>query len=168
MRSRTLAYTAVGYSEAGAAASASRLLSDTNVSARIEELKTSIAEGVVEVDIRQRPARVQVLENNLNCMLGLIEARGVEHADYPGGATGMLVKDYRGKNAEQEIWKLDAAPVTQINATLKQAAIEEGQWSEKREVTNAGLAESKARITRGRDRLAAEKKAAEARGEVWR
>jgi hypothetical protein len=101
--SATGAYTSVGYSEVGAAASASRLLSDPDVSARVEELKTSIAEGVVEVDIRQRPARVQILEDNLNCMLGLIEARGVEHADYPGGATGMLVKDYRGKNAEQEI-----------------------------------------------------------------
>jgi hypothetical protein len=40
-----------------------------NVSARVEELKTSIAEGVVEVDIRKRSARIQVLENNLNCML---------------------------------------------------------------------------------------------------
>jgi hypothetical protein len=41
----------------------------------------------------------------------------------------MMVKDYRGKNAEQEMWKLDATQVRQINATLKQAAIEEGQWS---------------------------------------
>jgi len=51
---------------------------------------------------------------------------------------------------------------------LKQAAIEEGQWSEKREVQAAGAAERKARINRGRDRLAAEKKAALARGEVRR
>ena len=49
---------------------------------------------------------------------------------------------------------------------LKQAAIEEG--SEKREVQAVGAAEWKARISRGRDRLAAEKKAALARGEVWR
>ena len=47
----------------------------------------------------------------------------------------MLVKDYLGKNAEQEIWKLDEALVSQINATMKQAAIEEGQWSEKREMS---------------------------------
>src|ERR1039457_71476 len=168
MRSRTLAYTAVGYSEAGAAASASRLLSDTNVSARIEELKTSIAEGVVEVDIRQRPARVQVLENNLNCMLGLIEARGVEHADYPGGDTGMLVKDYRGKNAEQEIWKLDATLVSQINATMKQAAIEEGQWSEKREMSG-GVDIELARVELRREarRIADAKKAALAAGQPW-
>ena len=85
-----------------------------------------------------------------------------------GGATGMLVKDYRGKNAEQEIWKFDGALEAKIFEALKQAAIEEGQWTEKRDV-NATLAmdEIKARINRGRDRLAAEKKAALARGEKW-
>ena len=32
----------------------------------------------------------------------------MHHPGYPnGGATGLLVKDYRGKNAEQEIWKFD-------------------------------------------------------------
>ena len=47
------------------------------------------------------------------------------HSDYPGGgATGTLVKDYRGKNAEKEVWKFDAALVAQIKDTLKQAAIE--------------------------------------------
>jgi hypothetical protein len=56
------------------------------------------------------------------------------YADYPGsGATGMLVKDYRGKNAGQEIWKFDAGLEAQIKDTLKQAAIEEGQWTEKRD-----------------------------------
>ncbi len=33
----------------------------------------------------------------------------------------MLVKDYRGKNAEQEIWKFDGALVSQIKDTSKQA-----------------------------------------------
>jgi hypothetical protein len=31
----------------------------------------------------------------------------------------MLVKDYRGKNAEQEIWTFDAVLVAQINDVLK-------------------------------------------------
>jgi len=64
-------------------------------------------------------------------MRALIEARATEYADNPVGATGMLVKDYRGKNAEQMIWKFDGALVAQINDTLKQAAIEEGQWTGK-------------------------------------
>jgi len=164
----TGAYTSVGYSEAGAASSASRLLTDPNVSARIEELKTSIVEGVVEVDIRKRSARVQVLENNLNCMLGLIEARALEYSDDPGGATGMLVKDYGGKNAEQEIWKLDEALVSQINATLKQAAIEEGQWNAKRKIAGGvDIEVARVELRREARRISDAKKAALAKGEPW-
>ena len=166
--SATEAYSSVGYSEAGAAASASRLLANASVSARIEELKTSIAEGVVAVEIRKRSSRVEVLQDNLNRMCGLIEARALEYSDDPGGATGLLAKDYRGKNAEQEIWKLDTALVTQINATMKQAAIEEGQWSEKREMSGRlPLSEVVARLNITRDRNAAEKKAALAKDEPW-
>jgi hypothetical protein len=41
----------------------------------------------------------------------------------------MLVRAYLRKNAEQEIWKFDAAMQVQINDTPKQAAME-GQWNE--------------------------------------
>jgi hypothetical protein len=80
----------------------------------------------------------------------------------------MLVKDYRGKNAEQEIWRFDAALVTQINATLKQAAIEEGQWNEKREISgeeNAVIIRDNLR--KGMMLVADEKTAAMARDEIW-
>ena len=98
----------------------------------------------------------------------MIEALALEYSDHPGGDTGMLVKDYRGKNAEQETWKFDAALEAQINATMKQAAIEEGQWSEKREMSGSvPLEVAKAILNSGRDRLAAEKKAALAKGEPW-
>jgi hypothetical protein len=55
--------------------------------------------------------------------------------------------------------------IARIADDLKQAGIEEGQWSEKREVQAPGATERKARINRGRDRVAAEKAAAVARGE---
>ncbi len=92
------------------------------------------------------------------------------HPGHPtGGATGMLVKDYRGKDANQEIWKFDGALVGKIAELLKQAAIEEGQWTEKRDYSGSmSLVERKARLNAGRDRLADEKKAALARGETWR
>ena len=91
------------------------------------------------------------------------------HPGYPNGAgTGMLAKDFRGKNAEQVVWKFDASLEGKLMDALKQAAIEEGQWTEKRQIKDVGAAERKARINRGRDRLAAEKAACLARGEVWR
>ena len=55
-------------------------------------------------------------------------------ATHSGAATGLLVKDYRGKDANQEVWKFDSALEARLADDLKQAAIEEGQWSEKREV----------------------------------
>src|SRR5216684_5526484 len=75
------------YSKSGAAAPASRLLTNANVSARIKELKTSIAEGVMEVETRQRSARVEVLQNNLDRMRGVIQARALEYSGHPGRAT---------------------------------------------------------------------------------
>src|SRR4029077_10798078 len=91
------------------------------------------------------------------------------HPGYPNGAaTGLLVKDFRGKDANQVIWKFDSALEARIAHTLKQAAIEEGQWTEKREPhAAADLARMKANINRGRDRLAAAKAEALARGEAW-
>ena len=66
-------------------------------------------------------------------MLNLQRARALQYADHPEGATGMVVKDYRGQKAQKEIWKFDAALMTQILHTLKQAAIEVGDWGAKRE-----------------------------------
>jgi phage terminase small subunit len=64
--SATGAYISAGYSKAGAAASASRLMTNANVSARIKELKTATAKSVVKIEIRKRSARVHVLQNTLH------------------------------------------------------------------------------------------------------
>jgi hypothetical protein len=40
---------------------------------------------------------------------------------------------HRGRAKNMSIWKFDAPLVSQINDVLKQAAIEEGQWAEKRD-----------------------------------
>jgi hypothetical protein len=116
--SATGAYIAAGYSKDGAAASASRLMTHDKVAGRIQELKTAQAAKVVKIEIRKRSARVQAGQNLVDRLCRLRDARAAEYADHPGGATGMLVKEYRGKNAQQEIWRFDAALVRQTNATL--------------------------------------------------
>ena len=63
--------------------------------------------------------------------------------------------DYRGKNGERAIWKFDAPLVSQINDVLKQAAIEEGQWAEKRDSDqDASLQVTIGILNEGRDRVA--------------
>jgi len=42
-----------------------------------------------------------------------------------------MVKDYRGKNGEQVVWKFNAPLLSQINDVLRQVAIEEGQVGRK-------------------------------------
>lgn len=42
-------------------------------------------------------------------------------------------KDYRGKDANRVVWKFDSALAGKIAEHLKQGAIEEGQWNEKRD-----------------------------------
>ena len=86
------------------------------------------------------------------------------HPGYPNGAaTGLLVKDYRGKDANQEVWKFDSALEARLAEDLKQAAIEEGQWNEKRDVSGTvGLSVVKARLDAGRQRVADRKVARDA------
>ena len=72
-------------------------------------------------------------------------------ADVPGGSSGLLVKTYKGKDADTAVYRFDAALVEQMNATCKQVAIEIGQWSEKRNVTMTG--DLGARILAARKRV---------------
>jgi hypothetical protein len=156
----TEAYASAGYSRASANSNATRLMGNEGILLRIAELKTVIAKGVVSLEIRARSARVQVLQSNLDRLRNLIESRAFVYSDYPGGgATGLLVKDYRGKNAEKEVWKFDASLLAQMNDTLKQAAIEEGQWTEKRETTGSDLQAITERLNAGRRRVAEARRA---------
>jgi hypothetical protein len=210
------------------APSASRLSSNELVSARIKELQTVIAERVVTAEVRRRSWRVQVLQNRVDKMLALSEARAKMYADskseghrfqvhdrdaellaieegctvlelppelpppggdrkdappprakYPktmvhpgysvGGGTGMLMKDFRGKDANQEVWKFDAALEAKILECLKQAAIEEGQWNQKRDPAagSAGIELARIELRREARRISDAKKAALAAGQPW-
>jgi Terminase small subunit len=166
--SATEAYTSAGYAKAGAAQNASRLMANDKVSARIEELKRTICDGVVQLEIRERSARIQILQNSADGMRRVIATRAYEYADHPGGATGLLVRDYRGKNAEKEVWRFDAPLMSQLNDVLKQAAIEEGQWTEKRDLTNhVAVDVIKVELRMEQHRIAEAKKAAQAKGLPW-
>jgi hypothetical protein len=70
-----------------------RLRENEGISARINELKTAIAAGVVDLEIRKRSARVRVLQNNLNRLLGLIGARAVMYGGQLGEGRQLVVHD---------------------------------------------------------------------------
>jgi hypothetical protein len=136
--SASKAYVSVGYSQGGAAQGAARLLRNAKVCSHVAEIRSALAEGIIQREITNRNARVGLLQDLVERMRRVIEERGAELADVPGGSSGLLVKTYKGKDADTAVYRFDAALVEQMNATCKQVAIEIGQWTEKRNMAITG------------------------------
>jgi hypothetical protein len=66
-------------------------------------LHEALAERIVEVEISNRNVRVAALHKRWDRLSKafdeLLDQRGADMADIPGGATGLLCKDYKGKEA---------------------------------------------------------------------
>ena len=59
-----------------------------------------MAEGIIQREITNRNARVGLLQDLVDRMRRVIEERGAEMADVPGGSSGLLVKTYKGKDSD--------------------------------------------------------------------
>lgn len=108
--------------------------------ARIEELARELGEVTRRYAITKRIRRMKGYDERRARMLKLIEERAEEHADAPGGDTGLLVKTTKsigGGPAAQVVdeYAADLGLLKELRELEKQAAIEAGQWSEKQEHT---------------------------------
>ena len=107
----TKAYTSVGYSRASAASAAARLCLNVSVCARIKELQGTILDATIKLEISNRNARVAELQDRWDFLRAklrtLLEERGKDMADLPGGSTGLICRDYKGKDADQLITRGD-------------------------------------------------------------
>lgn len=128
----TQAYTSAGYSGSGAKQSAGRLLTNADISNRILELGRDLAAATIAVEIGNRNSRVKALQDRWELMKRVITERGEDpsFAAVPGGTTGLLCRDYKGKDANQEIYRVDTGILAELRLHEKQAAQELGQWSE--------------------------------------
>lgn len=130
--SATASYLASGYRAGGAGQSAGRLLKNAEVKARVLELKSILANRVIEAEIGIRNARVAALQDRWERMKRVILERAADpsFANIPGGSTGLLCRDFKGKDANQEIYRVDTGLLQAMCFHEKQAAQELGQWSE--------------------------------------
>lgn len=111
---------------------ASENLTKPNVAATVAEYLERIeAEGLAV-----RANRVAVYQDVADRILRVIAERAADSTmqDVPGGPTGMVVRDYRGKDADRAVYQVDAGTSAELRATLKQLAQDMGQWTEKQEV----------------------------------
>lgn len=107
-------------------------------SARIEELARELGEVTRRYAITKRIRRMKGYDDRRTKILKVIEDRAEEHATVPGGDTGLLVKSTKsvGSGSAAEIvdeYAVDVAILKELRELEKQAAIEAGQWTEKRE-----------------------------------
>jgi hypothetical protein len=73
--------------------------------ARIKELQTTISDGVVALEIRTRSTRVQALQKRWDYLRAglelVLDQRGADMVDVPVAASGLLVRNYKGKGADR-------------------------------------------------------------------
>jgi hypothetical protein len=83
-------------------------------------------------------------------MRKVIFVRGLEIAHVPGsGSTSLLVRDYEGKDATAEVYKVDTALLAELRNHELQAAQELGRWDTKSEAAAFDPVEMVRLLSRG-------------------
>lgn len=101
--------------------------------ARVDQIVEETAERLKKQGIRLKENRLAQYQRIVDKMTALIEARGEEMGrtgEIAGGETGLLVRDYKGKDAETAVYAFDASLVRELREHAKQAAVEVGEWTE--------------------------------------
>ena len=77
-----------------------------------------------------RENRLAALQDRHDRLNLIVEERAADMAEAPGGKSGLLTRDYKGKNADQVVYKLDTGLLSEFREHERQVAIELGQWQE--------------------------------------
>lgn len=89
--------------------------------------------------LARRAVRIRQLEDLFDRHIALIRARGEEMAaEVAGGDTGLLVRDYKGKEADVAVYKYDAALVKEMRGLFDDIARELGDRKTNMDLTTAG------------------------------
>jgi hypothetical protein len=124
---------------------------------RVREIIAAIGAPAQRRAIGKRARRLAKLEDRWMRLLRVIEERAADPAmkDVPGGTTGLLVKRVRRTKAGVvEEYAVDVALLKELRETERQAAIEAGQWTEKRELSGPDGGPIKAKVDHGVESLA--------------
>jgi hypothetical protein len=101
------------------------------------ELREQLEAEAIGEGLARRAARIRQLEALYDKHLELIHARGVEMFGQgtAGGETGLIVRDYKGKDADRPIYKYDAALIREMRGLLDDIAREIGDRRTKIDMT---------------------------------
>ncbi len=113
--------------------------------AKIEELQKRMGNIIHRRGIARKTRRLAVMDRRYEGMQQIMRERAAaqEMQDVPGGKSGQLVHTIKsvggGENAQVvDEYEFDAALAKEMRELEKQAAVEVGQWEEKRDITSGG------------------------------
>lgn len=124
-------YIDAGYSKKAAAAGAAHLAKRDQVAGRILFLRRLYGHLAEKCSIREVDERIKAAQYRWDQLKQIIAERSVapEFQQVPGGKTGLLYIDYRGKNADIPVYKVDINLLTALLQHEERAARELGQWT---------------------------------------
>jgi Terminase small subunit len=145
------AYVAAGYKKTGASANAARLIRNGTVSSRVDELKNEIAAKMREERISSLQQRIDGYNQRRQKLVAIIGERAMAGWNAPGASTGLLTREIKsigaGNNSKEvEEFRVDTGLLRELRELEKQAAIELGQWTEKRDVKMDATVNQRAEI----------------------
>lgn len=109
--------------------------------ARVAEIVQELGEPALRYAIGRRERRLRNLNDRLERMHQVIRDRAADPkmADVPGGKTGLMVRNVKAvKGRAVSLYAVDTGLLRELREHEKQAAIELGQWAEKRELSGPG------------------------------
>lgn len=118
-----------------------RWKTDAAFRARVEEIKAEVRAKLSALGIAARQNRLDALNDRARRMADVIKQRAENLKDVPGGGnTGLLVRQVKGIGKGEDFqvveeYAVDTALLREMREHEKQAAIEVGEWTEKREHT---------------------------------
>jgi hypothetical protein len=100
--------------------------------AEVLKIKEQIREEIIGFQIANPVHRIMRANKRWQKIDKLFDARSKEmDGEIAGGDTGLLVRDYKGKDADRAVYSFDAALVREERELQKYVSQELGQWTEK-------------------------------------
>jgi hypothetical protein len=90
--------------------------------------------------------RLEVIQDGHACTMSIVCERAEEIKDeVAGGESGLLVRDYKGKDRDRAVYKFDAALAGELREHERQMAVEVGEWQD---ASGASVRDSNCRADR--------------------
>lgn len=105
---------------------------------RYQKAVDAYTEEATKQGLATRAARISAKMERHEALQKIVRERGLllgEVAGAAGGSTGYIVQDWKGKDADIPVYKVDAALLKEFRDLEREIAIELSQWAERKEIS---------------------------------